>query len=222
VHDIDLNLPFTLDVDREIDLDGMRTKVDKLIEQEMKRTPRREITHLPANVELFKDNDLLLNEFLRTQQQRPQTLLSTARYELPPPHSYQMQSLDAWEAAVNNSKAQLESQTLRLFNLELLQKFGANAWRVHNYQLEGYQKQLQGILDDQKAMVTELNKQRKFEQTQAAGSLSSLEARWTELISQTVQVEVACVALGQEVAALEEQERRMRETMEISEEENGA
>jgi len=200
----------------------MRTRVDKLIEQEMKRTPRREITHLPANFELFKDDDLLLSEWIRTQQQKPQTSLSTARYELPPPTADQMQSLEAWKAAVDNSKAQLESQTLRLFNLELLQKFGANAWRVHNYQLEGYQKQLQRVLDDQKALVTELNKQRKFEQTQAAGSLSSLESRWTELISQTVQVEVACAALDQEVVALEEQERRMRETMEISEEESVA
>ena len=43
---------------------------------------------------------------------------------------------EAWEAAVNNAKAQLEHQTLRIQNLELMLKYGPNQWRAHNASLE--------------------------------------------------------------------------------------
>ena len=32
----------------------MREKVDKLVEQEMKRTPRKDLAKFPSNFELFK------------------------------------------------------------------------------------------------------------------------------------------------------------------------
>jgi len=52
----------------------------------------------------------------------------------------------------------------RLANLDLLQKYGANAWRVHNYQLEQMHKGLQGDLQSAQGQITELNRKRKLEQ----------------------------------------------------------
>jgi pre-mRNA-splicing factor SPF27 len=51
-----------------------------------------------------------------------------------------------------------------MFNLELLQKYGANAWRLHNYQLEHESQQYQKILEEYKQNILDLNKQRKTEQ----------------------------------------------------------
>lgn len=51
-----------------------------------------------------------------------------------------------------------------MFNLELLQKYGANAWRLHNYQLENELQQYQKTLEEYKQNILELNKQRKAEQ----------------------------------------------------------
>jgi pre-mRNA-splicing factor SPF27 len=51
-----------------------------------------------------------------------------------------------------------------MFNLELLQKYGANAWRLHNYQLENELQQYQKILEEYKQNILDLNKQRKAEQ----------------------------------------------------------
>lgn len=52
----------------------------------------------------------------------------------------------------------------RLYNLELLQKYGANAWRVHNFQLEHELQQYQRTLEEYKQNILEINKQRKSEQ----------------------------------------------------------
>jgi len=51
-----------------------------------------------------------------------------------------------------------------MFNLELLQKYGANAWRLHNYQLEHELQQYQMTLDEYKQNILDLNKQRKADQ----------------------------------------------------------
>lgn len=97
----------------------------------------------------------------------------------------------------------------RLFNLELLQKYGANAWKVHNFQLEAYLKQLKSDVEDKKKQILDLNKQRKFEQTEGGSSLRDLESKWSDLISQTLQVEVACASLENEVEELKRYENRI-------------
>ena len=51
-----------------------------------------------------------------------------------------------------------------MFNLELLAKFGPNAWRVHNYQLEGELKQLQQTTSEYRDAVLRINRERKTDQ----------------------------------------------------------
>ena len=89
-----------------------------------------------------------------------------------------------------------------MFNLELLQKYGANAWRVHNYQLEADLKTIQRNTEQVRQQILEVNRERKQDQTQAAASLQSLENKWSDLISQNLQVEIACAALEAEVQEL--------------------
>lgn len=57
-----------------------------------------------------------------------------------------------------------------MFNLELLQKYGANAWRLHNYQLENELQQYQKTLEEYKQNILDLNKQRKAEQVDKSGN----------------------------------------------------
>lgn len=51
-----------------------------------------------------------------------------------------------------------------MFNLELLQKYGANAWRVHNYQLESQLKMLQKETEEYREKIREISRERKNEQ----------------------------------------------------------
>lgn len=90
----------------------------------------------------------------------------------------------------------------RYTNLALLQTYGANAWRIHNYRLEETAKQAERSLEELKERTTELNRERKNSQTQYGTELTALETRWTELLSSILQIEMANVALDVEVKRL--------------------
>lgn len=89
-----------------------------------------------------------------------------------------------------------------MFNLELLQKYGANAWRVHNYQLETDLANIKKNTEYLRDQILHINRERKNDQTQAAASLASLENKWSDLITQNLQVDIACAALESEVEEL--------------------
>ena len=46
-------------------------------------------------------------------------------------------------------------------NLALLQQYGSNAWRVHNYLLEADAKKAERLLEELKEQTTSLNRERK-------------------------------------------------------------
>lgn len=49
----------------------------------------------------------------------------------------------------------------RQTNLALLQNYGPNAWRVHNYLLEATAKNLEKELEENKQRTVEVNRERK-------------------------------------------------------------
>jgi pre-mRNA-splicing factor SPF27 len=140
--------------------------------------------------------------------------MDTVRYRLAEPENKEDQ--EAWKKAVDNSKAQLQHQNLRMFNLELLQKYGANGWRLHNYQLEHELQQYQKTLEEYKQNILDLNKQRKTEQLQAGNQIEALNNKWTEMIGQTLQVEVACASLEVEVQQLKLYEQQLRASLDMN------
>lgn len=52
----------------------------------------------------------------------------------------------AWGKACDNAHAQLEHQLNRITNLELLLKYGSNAWRAQSQLDEALLKQMEGTL----------------------------------------------------------------------------
>ncbi|GAA5803807.1 hypothetical protein HPULCUR_009292 [Helicostylum pulchrum] len=196
--DVDIDaLPY---VDRELDEDNMKVTVERLIEQEMRRMKRTERSQLPLTIDLFEHDPLLKQELDRIQQKQGLDALDTERYELKGPADEN--DIDGWKAAVNNTKSQLESQAGSMFNLELLQKYGANAWRVHNYQLETGLTDIKKNTEYLRNQILEINRERKNDQTQAAAALASLENKWSDLITQNLQVDIACATLESEVDEL--------------------
>jgi len=167
---------------------GARTLVDKLIASEMKRMPKpRDPSTLFPDIELFKDNELIQQELERVRKGKPmENALDMTRYQLEPPTSQPSSNASdgasvestitpsaseelpegraTWIKALENADAQMEHQNQRILNLELVQKFGGNAWNVHNYQLEYDLSLLRKAVDEKKAEVIELNKLRKRDQ----------------------------------------------------------
>ncbi|RKP24069.1 breast carcinoma amplified sequence 2-domain-containing protein [Syncephalis pseudoplumigaleata] len=124
--------------------------------------------------------------------------LDMARYRMPAALDDDA-DLQAWQELCRSTETQLQHQHLRLCNLELLQKFGNNAWRMHNYQVEGQVEGMKRMLETEKGKVVECNQARKAMQLEAGEKLRKLEERWQSLIGQNAHLEVACAALEKEI-----------------------
>ena len=86
----------------------------------------------------------------------------------------------------------------------MLQKYGGNAWRIHNYELEQEAKNMEKRLEELKGQTVEVNRERKKTQEELGRRLTGLETRWTELVSNVLQMRMANSALEEEVARLRE------------------
>ncbi len=100
-------------------------------------------TKLPAlNINAF-ETPLMKTELERVASRLPMDNLSMKRYELPPPPAGKMTDVAAWNECVDNSLAQLEHQRTRIANLELMQEYGCDAWKIYNEVLQKLVNQLQ-------------------------------------------------------------------------------
>ncbi|KDE08677.1 hypothetical protein MVLG_01135 [Microbotryum lychnidis-dioicae p1A1 Lamole] len=178
------------------------------------------LTHLPAPRPLPTSSPLLASELSRAQSKKPLPSnigLDTTRYAMPEPPTERADDLEAWEGAYKSSLAQLEHQRLRSMNGHLLaQPFGANAWKVHNYALENTLKRVDAQLEAERDQVDHLNRKRKAEQEKAGQILTSLEKKWTELVSGNMQLEIGCMTLEAQVAELQARHAELSHRLQTS------
>ncbi|OUM58099.1 hypothetical protein PIROE2DRAFT_16729 [Piromyces sp. E2] len=184
-------------IDKEYDDPEMKKYVDNLIEEELKVTVKNDTSDLPQTIELFNNDEILKNEMERIKNGEPFPLLDTIRYRLSDPQDHT--NVDEWVKAVENSEAQLEHQYNRLINLELLNKFGANAWRYNNFQLEQILNEITQKVNDKKSKIVDINKERKYLQTKSESKLQQLEQQWKEDVSKVLEIEAACKNLESEI-----------------------
>ncbi|TBU64815.1 breast carcinoma amplified sequence 2 [Dichomitus squalens] len=181
----------------------LKEKVEKELAREGK-PPQTLHPKVPPEPTLFANYPLLQAELERISNHRLLPPLDTTRYQLPGPTN--LENEEEWQEALNNAKAQLEHQKLRHSNLALLQQYGANAWRIQNYVNEATATNIERTLEELKNLTVEVNRERKNYQTRLGRQLTSLETRWTELISSILQIELANVALEAEIDQLNQRE----------------
>lgn len=118
----------------------LEDEINEMIETEMRTfRPEDYLKDLFPHRELnFSNSVFLKSEYDRVSRGEPLKGFDLTRYSLPPPSN--TQNLAEWQEAINNACAQIESNSNRLINLELLAKFGANQWIMYNKYLEGCQK----------------------------------------------------------------------------------
>ncbi|KAJ1632264.1 Pre-mRNA-splicing factor SPF27 [Pavlovales sp. CCMP2436] len=191
-------------VDTELDRPGMREHVRSLIEAEMKsfRPSRDYVAHIPAPELALEGTQLLQSELMRLAEGQPMPPLDMSRLQMDAPGQGRQNDPVAWLQAVHNAESQLEQQTNRLDNLELMQQYGAAAWRAHLAQLEGMAGQLDKEHDQVKARIEAVNKKRKYEQLEAAKKLRSFENDWLEAVQKNRAIEAAIARVHAEHAAL--------------------
>ncbi|KAI0271561.1 breast carcinoma amplified sequence 2 [Gloeopeniophorella convolvens] len=187
----------------------LREKVQHELAVETQKLQQESLhPRVPPAVEIFTNNPILAAELKRVEARQPLAAIDTSRYQLTP-SSNAPTSDEEWKAALDNAQVQLEHQRIRHSNLALLQQYGNNAWRIHNYLLEADAKKAEALLEELKEQTTSLNRDRKNTQTRLGNQLTSLESRWTELISSILQIELANVALEVEISQLNKRETEL-------------
>ncbi|KAI9104055.1 Pre-mRNA-splicing factor SPF27 [Phlyctochytrium arcticum] len=197
----DLHLDSLPYVDGEVP-DELSNQADALIEEEMKKykRPKRDSSALPIQIPLFENNPLLSAALARlSKSTTPTPAIDTTRLRLDIP---QDASVESFTQAVKNAQAQLEHQQARLVNLELVNAFGPNAWKLHCYQLEYLVKKMTEELEVVQKESTEVNKARKISQTRIGQELQALAYKYSQLLNQSLTVDAATEQLELEVQEL--------------------
>jgi pre-mRNA-splicing factor SPF27 len=162
-------------VDQGYDEPGVREEAMQLVEEETRRyRPTKNYLEFLQPPKSTFETDILRSEFERLASRQPMELLSMKRYELPQPAAAQRNDLSAWVESVENSMAQLEHQSGRIVNLELLLKYSSNEWRMNNMTLTHMVGSEQHYLKTIRQEVQGINWQRKTEQVAAGTQLSTL------------------------------------------------
>ncbi|CCF53376.1 hypothetical protein NDA11_001236 [Ustilago hordei] len=200
--------------DRDLELQpGLRSRVDALVaEEQASMAPIDPTTssRLPPAYELFGSRPDLRAELERVASGQPSShTLDSQRYTLPAPEGGDGAPLDAWQTAVDSAHAQLGHMDVRLKNVELMKKYGSNAWRLSNFQQEQDIRLLSEQVDAIKGETNEINRLRQKDQTEAGSKLATLEKRWTELISRGLQLEVANITTQSEIDVLRNKKRKL-------------
>ena len=93
----------------------------------------------------------------------------------------------------------------RFMNLNLLNRFGKNAWLVHNDQLEAQLRACEVELAELKVQCDIVNKERKAAQEQARPEMHRLQARWGDAVGTVLQTEVAAEHIRLQILGLRRQ-----------------
>ena len=94
----------------------------------------------------------------------------------------------------------------RSTNLNLLNRFGKNAWLVHNAQLEAELRACETELAALKAQCDAVNKERKAAQESARPEMLRLQARWGDAVGTVLQTEVAAEHIRLQILSLRRQQ----------------
>lgn len=158
----------------------------------------------PLNITAF-ETPMMHTEFERLQNRLPMETMSMKRYELPPPPSGKMSEISAWTECVENSQAQLEHQSVRILNLQLMLEYCCPAWQRYLQTLQNVERIASKTLAELRQQLQEVNWLRKSLQTKGGDQLKQLEAKWVTLVSHNYEIEQACSLAEEYIAAAQQQ-----------------
>eukprot|EP00697_Spironema_sp_BW2_P017824 gnl/Spiro4/9636_TR5108_c2_g1_i1.p1 gnl/Spiro4/9636_TR5108_c2_g1~~gnl/Spiro4/9636_TR5108_c2_g1_i1.p1 ORF type:complete len:263 (+),score=79.71 gnl/Spiro4/9636_TR5108_c2_g1_i1:36-791(+) len=186
-------------IDKHYD-NTMRLSIEKLIQDEMRTFEQPNYLHDRPEPDLsFGGSAFLQNEYQRICQRVQLDALDMTRYKLEGPPAQKKNDLQAWRDALQHAQVQFENENMRMINLELLSKFGANAWRNYNNFIDNTNKSLAANLKAAEEDINNVNRKRMAAQMEAGSELESLQQKWEELIEKNLALEQACMALERDV-----------------------
>lgn len=164
-----------------------------MVDEECRRykPTKNYLEHLPPLNTAAFETELMKNEFHRIESGVRMETMNTKRYELPAPGTGKLSEIQAWQESVDNSFAQLEHQSIRNLNLELLEKYGCEAWKSALEILVGLSARAQKELQELKKDIQDVNWRRKTKQLKTGEHLNELNKNWAQLVSCNFEIELA-------------------------------
>lgn len=135
-------------IDQEFTTEKIHAQAKQLIAEEQQYSGMPDfatyISHLPAPALNFEKNPFLLELLERVKQNKQFTEQEKSMEALDLPK--QQDNVDAWQEAIAKAQIAIEYERTRLVNLQLMHKYGPQAWKLYADHLDQIQRLYVAIL----------------------------------------------------------------------------
>ncbi|GKV05118.1 hypothetical protein SLEP1_g17159 [Rubroshorea leprosula] len=187
-------------IDEDYGDSKVKAEVDRLIEEEMRRSTKKPADFLkdlpPLPKFNFENHPTIAKEYERVRAGRPPVALDfSSRYLIEPPPMSKRNDESAWKQSLQRAQRSLQHQVTRLENLDLMIKYGPDVWRQNNQRLEALLSRMQKLAQEQNEKIETVNRERKYHQQNTAYELNTLSAQWKELCQKNIEIQAACAQI---------------------------